>query len=82
MVCTERDEELGIYEFTFRPEGRVVKVCVDDGVPIVTDARGQRVAYCHSRSEGELWPILLEKAYAKLYGGYQDISGGLQVPCK
>eukprot|EP00667_Euglena_gracilis_P005743 EG_transcript_5784 len=79
LVCTRRDDTLGVFEFTFRPEGRAIKVCVDDGVPIVTGLSGKRVAYCHSRTEGELWPILVEKAYAKLYGGYQAISGGLQA---
>lgn len=23
-----------------------------------------------------MWPAIIEKAYAKLYGGYQDIEGG------
>ena len=81
LVCTRQNEELGVYEFTFKPEGREIKVCVDGRVPVVTGDKGARPAYCHSRTEGELWPILLEKAYAKLYGGYQDISGGLQVWC-
>lgn len=32
LVCTRRDDTLGVFEFTFRPEGRAIKVCVDDGV--------------------------------------------------
>ena len=76
QICTRQDEAVGVYEFTFRPEGRHVRVCVDDGVPTVD---GRAPAYCRSRSAGELWPVLVEKAYAKLYGGYKEISGGLMA---
>lgn len=36
-----------------------------------------RVAFCHS-DDGELWAILVEKAYAKAYGGYWNTGAGGQ----
>jgi len=48
------------------------EVIVDDRIPV----RGRTPLY--SRGNGnELWVLLLEKAWAKLYGSYGQIEAGL-----
>ena len=86
FCLTAQDDKRGIYEFTFYPEQadgnrQPIKVCVDSRLPIrVEDNKESRsseiVAYTRARQDGELWPILIEKAYAKLYGSYEAINGG------
>ncbi len=44
---------------------------LDDMVP----CKNNNIAFCHS-DHGELWAILLEKAYAKAYGGYWNTGAG------
>ena len=35
------------------------------------------MAFVKTRSRTELWPVILEKAYAKKYGSFSTIEGGL-----
>eukprot|EP00906_Rhabdomonas_costata_P017490 RCo025247 len=63
------DEEKGIYEFRFHgwdPSSQCffpVFVCVDRRIPLFL---GEDVpAYTFSQTAGEIWPSLLEKAFAK-----------------
>eukprot|EP00658_Telonema_sp_P-2_P030430 TRINITY_DN2297_c0_g1_i1.p1 TRINITY_DN2297_c0_g1~~TRINITY_DN2297_c0_g1_i1.p1 ORF type:complete len:1157 (-),score=394.46 TRINITY_DN2297_c0_g1_i1:193-3663(-) len=60
----------GMYTFQFYRGDMWVKIEVDDAVPMW---RGN-IANCCSPTK-HWWPLLLEKAYAKLYGGYYAISG-------
>lgn len=46
---------------------------IDDLVPTLHD----RVCFCHN-SQAEIWAILIEKAYAKAYGGYWNTGAGGQ----
>lgn len=46
---------------------------LDDLIPTLND----EVVFCHN-SQAEIWAILIEKAYAKAYGGYWNIGSGGQ----
>ena len=49
------------------------EVIVDDRVPFL----GERPMYATSDEKHEIWPSVIEKAYAKFQGGYDKIEGGL-----
>lgn len=46
-------------------------VFLDDYFPVL----GNKIAFCHTKS-AEIWSMLLEKAYAKINGGYWNIGTG------
>ena len=45
---------------------------IDDYLPTLHD----KLAFAGSKSGGEIWVCLLEKAWAKLYGTYARMEGG------
>ena len=53
--------------------GKELFVVVDDFLPV--DEHNDYV-FAKSEEENEIWPCILEKAYAKLYGGYENIVEG------
>lgn len=53
-------------------QGRMVKVEVDDRFP----SAKHECAFVKITHDGELWPCIMEKAFAKMYGGYEKLDGG------
>ncbi|CAJ1989915.1 calpain-like cysteine peptidase [Leishmania donovani] len=67
---TKKVRQDGRYTFQFFRRQEWVKVEIDDTIPLEDDA----VLYARSPTE-HWWPLLLEKAYAKFYTGYDQLEG-------
>ena len=59
--------KIGIYQVQFYISGQLKSVVVDDYVPI--DKVTKKLAFCRAINQ-EIWPLILEKAWAKLHGNY------------
>ncbi|XP_064639540.1 calpain-B-like isoform X2 [Lineus longissimus] len=69
------EDYAGIFRFCFWRFGKWTDVIIDDRLPYSTESN--EILFSRNREEpNEFWVALMEKAYAKLHGSYEDMEGG------
>jgi len=72
MFLTQIYNECGVYGISLTKNGRRIHVGIDDAVPCHIN---RKIAFIHAKGP-ELWPLILEKAWAKVHGSYDRIVDG------
>ncbi len=72
--------DAGAFFVNILEKGVMKQLTMDDQFPV--EQSGQSYRPCFTRSNGnELWVMILEKAWAKIHGGYSKIEAGLTREC-
>lgn len=80
IFLTKNHNPEGYYKLRLWIAGEWVEVVVDDYLPGTAERKGSReggvLARSNPQHKGKLWVSLLEKAYAKVFGGYGALENG------
>lgn len=73
LVSKPDDIKCGAFCVRFHKAGEEEEyVIIDNQFPL----SGEEWSFAKSENSKELWPMVIEKAYAKLYGGFSNIEAG------
>jgi hypothetical protein len=73
IFVSKTKNENACYCLALCVDGIFEEIIVDDFVPY--DEKRKQIIF-NKTADNELWVMLLEKAWAKAYGGYDNIDGG------
>ncbi|KAG0083456.1 hypothetical protein BGZ93_004639 [Podila epicladia] len=78
QLCVKKNEKVGVYGFIFFKDGDWVSTVVDDQLcySINQTTLKKSLYFSSCAEERETWLPLLEKAYAKIHGDYESLTGG------
>ena len=74
LFYPKEPDELGIYSVFLNVAGVWEEVVIDHRFPC---DKKKKVPWFNTSKTNEIWVMLLEKAYAKVHGGYANISWGV-----
>jgi len=74
IFITKEVNEAGIYACSFYVNGEKRTVVVDDYFPY--DAENEVWGFSRPSFKTEIWVLIVEKCWAKIYGSYQRIEAG------
>lgn len=66
LFVSKEPNEAGVYIVRLYLNGALTEIAVDDYFPC---KKGQ-FAFCRNTDSNTIWPMLIEKAYAKVFGSY------------
>lgn len=75
LIVNEQINNAGLYAFNFYVRGIPKVIVVDDAVPY--DNIYRYPAFARLGKDNSIWAPLMEKAYAKVNGNYDNIQGGV-----
>ncbi|KAG0355190.1 hypothetical protein BC939DRAFT_406140 [Gamsiella multidivaricata] len=78
QLCVKKNEQVGVYGFIFFKDGDWVSTVVDDQLfyKIEPQSFRRQLYFSSCNEERESWLPLIEKAYAKIHGDYETLTGG------
>lgn len=73
VLVSDANRSKGIYTLKFSKNGKWRYVHIDDRIPC---DRAGKPLFAHGKDLNETWVMVMEKAYAKLHGNYENLISG------